>query len=129
MFFGHHVTYFPNAVSCVNIESIALGIAGQLDAHDNWAAYSPVIRNVGFEVEVVDNRQILILHARVQAKQVVSVVPTSACGLDSSIYAETHGSLRLKANIRKAFNTVTGVLPRTGEGLPLQWFEASTTLG
>ncbi len=22
MFFGHHVTYFPNAASCVNIESV-----------------------------------------------------------------------------------------------------------
>ena len=35
MFFGHHVTYFPNAASCVNIESVGLGIAGLLDAHDN----------------------------------------------------------------------------------------------
>ena len=35
LFFGHHVTYFPNAASCVNIESVGLGIAGLLDAHDN----------------------------------------------------------------------------------------------
>ncbi len=35
MFFGHHVTYFPNAASCVNIESVGLGIAGLLDAHEN----------------------------------------------------------------------------------------------
>ena len=34
-FFGHHVTYFLNAVSCVNIESVGLGIAMLLDAHDN----------------------------------------------------------------------------------------------
>jgi hypothetical protein len=80
-----------------------------------------VIRNVGFEVEVVQNRQILILHARVQAKQVVSAVPTSTGGSDSSVYTESHGSLRLKADIRNAFNTVIGLLPRTGEGLPLQW--------
>ena len=38
MFFGHHVIHFPNATSCVNIESVGLGIAGLLDAHDNWAA-------------------------------------------------------------------------------------------
>ena len=38
MFFGHHVTYFANAASCVNIESGGLGIAGLLDAHENWAA-------------------------------------------------------------------------------------------
>ena len=35
MFFGHHVTNFPNAASCLNIESVGLGIAGLLDAHDN----------------------------------------------------------------------------------------------
>ena len=87
-----------------------------------WAAQSPVIRSACFEVEVVENRQILILHARVQAKQVVSVVTTSAGGSDSSVYTESHGSLRLKSDIRNAFNTVIGWWPRTGEvGLPLQW--------
>ena len=35
MFFGHHVTYFPDESSCVSIESVSLGIAGLLDAHDN----------------------------------------------------------------------------------------------
>ena len=35
MFFGHHVTHFPNAASCVNIESVGLCIAGLLDAHEN----------------------------------------------------------------------------------------------
>lgn len=123
MFFGHHVTYFPDAASCVNIESVGLGIAGLLDAYDNWAAQSPVIRSAGFEVEVVENRQILNLHARVQAKQVVSAVPTSTGGSDSSVYTESQGSLRLKADIRNAFNTVIGLWPRTGEGLPLQWSE------
>ena len=58
-----------------------------------------------------------------QAKQVVSDVTTSAGGSDSSVYTESHGSLRLKADIRNAFNTVIGVWPRTGEGLPLQWSE------
>jgi hypothetical protein len=29
----------------------------------------------------------------------------------------------MKADIRNAFNTVTGLWPRTGEGLPLQWSE------
>jgi hypothetical protein len=41
MFFGHHVTYFPIAVICVNIESVGLGIAGLLDVHDNWAVQTP----------------------------------------------------------------------------------------
>ena len=121
MFFGHHVTYFPNAASCVNIERVGLGIAGLIDSHDNWAAQSPVIRSVGSEGEVVENRQIIILHARLQAKQVVSVVPTSVGGSDSSVYTESHISLRLKADIRNAFNTDIGLWPRTGEGLPLQW--------
>ena len=58
-----------------------------------------------------------------QAKQVVSVIPTSAGGSDSSVYTEFHGSLRMKADIRAVFNTVTGLWPRTGEGLPLQWSE------
>ncbi len=80
MFFGYHVTYFPDEASCVNIESVGIGIAGLLDAHDNWKAQTPVILSAGFQVEVVGNRQILILHARVQAKQVVSVIPTSAGG-------------------------------------------------
>jgi hypothetical protein len=123
MFFGHHVTYFPDDASCVNIESVGIGIAGLLDAHDNWEAQFPVIRSAGFQVEVVGSRQILILHARVQAKQVVSFIPTSGGGSDSSVYTESHGSLRLKADIRAAFNTVTGLWPRTGEGLPLQWSE------
>ena len=123
MFFGHHVTYFPNAASCLNIESVGLGIAGLLDAHANWAAQFPVIRSAGFEVEVVENRQILILHARVQAKQDVSAIPISAGGSDSSVYTESHGSLHLKADIRNAFYTVIGLWPRTGEGLPLQWSE------
>jgi hypothetical protein len=35
MFFGHNVTYFPSAASYVNIESVSLGIAGLLDAHEN----------------------------------------------------------------------------------------------
>ena len=82
-----------------------------------------MIRVVGFGVEVVDNPQILILHARAQAKQVVSDVPTSAGGSDSSVYTESHGSLRLKAYIRNAFNTVIGLWPRTGKDLPLQWSE------
>jgi hypothetical protein len=82
-----------------------------------------VIRSVGFEVEVVENRQILISHARVQAKQGVSAVTTSAGGLDSSVYTKFHGCLRVKAVIRNAFNTVIGMWPRTGEGLPLQWSE------
>ncbi len=82
-----------------------------------------MILNVGFQVEVVGNRQNLILHARAQAKQVVSVIPTSAGGSDSSIYTESHGSLRMKGDIRNAFNTIIGVWPRTGEGLPLQWSE------
>ena len=82
-----------------------------------------MIRSAGFEVEVVRNRQILILHARVQVKQVVCVVPTSAGGSDSNVYPESHGSLRLKADIRNAFYTVSGLWPRTGEGLPLQWSE------
>ena len=34
MFIGHHVTYFPDEASCLNIESVGLGIAGLLDAHD-----------------------------------------------------------------------------------------------
>ena len=82
-----------------------------------------MIRNAGFEVEMVLNRRILILQARVQAKQVVSVVPTSAVGSDSSVYTESHGSLRLKADICNAFNTVIGLWPHTGESLPLQWPE------
>jgi hypothetical protein len=123
MFFGHNVTYFPDEASCVNIESVGLGIAGLLDAHANWEAQSPVILSASFQVEVDGSRQILILHARVQAKQAVSVIPTSAGGSDSSVYTESHGSLRLKADIRTAFNTVTGLWPRTGEGLPLQWSE------
>ena len=82
-----------------------------------------MIRTAGFEVEVVENRQILILHSRVQAKQVVSAVTTSAGGLDSSVYTESHGSLRVKTDIRKAFNTIIGLWPLMGEGLPLQWSE------
>ncbi len=59
MVFGHHVTYFSNAASCVNIESVVgLGIAELLDAYDNGAAQSPVIRKASFEVEAVDNRQV-----------------------------------------------------------------------
>ena len=123
MFIGHHVTYFPDEASCLNIESVGLGIAGLLDAHDNWAAQFPMIRSAGFEVVLVGSRQILILHARVQVKQVVCVVPTSAGGSDSSVYPESQGSLRLKADIRNAFYTVFGLWPRTGEGLPLQWSE------
>jgi hypothetical protein len=123
MFLGHHVTYFPDEASCLNIESVGLGIPGLLDAHDNWAAQSPLILSAGFEVEVVGSRQILILHARVQAKQVVSVAPTIAGGSDSTVFTESQGSLRLKADIRSAFNTVTGLWPRTEEGLPLQWSE------
>ena len=85
MFFGRHVTYFPNAATSANIASVGLGIAGLLDAHDNWAAQSPVIRNVDFEVEVVENRQILVLHARVQAKRVVSdVLQPSTAWFDPS---------------------------------------------
>jgi hypothetical protein len=76
-----------------------------------------------FEVEVVGSRQIFILHARVQAKQIVSIVPTRARGSDSSVYTESHGSLRLKADIHNAFNTVTDLWPRTGEDFPLQWSE------
>ncbi len=68
MFIAHYVTYYPDEASCLNIEIVGLGIAGLLDAHDNWPARSPVIRIAGFEVEVVGNRQFLILHARVQAK-------------------------------------------------------------
>ena len=82
-----------------------------------------MIRSASFEVKVVENRQILILHARVQLKQVVSDVTTSAGGSDSSVYTESHGSLRLKADIRTTCNTVAGLWPRTGEGLPLQWSE------
>ena len=82
-----------------------------------------MIRSARFEVEVVENRQLLILHARVQVKQVVYVVPTSAGGSDTSVYTESHGSLRLKADLRNAFNTVIGLWPRTGEGIPLQWSE------
>ena len=36
---------------------------------------------------------------------------------------EPHASLRLKADIRSAVNTVTGVWPRTEEGFFLQWSE------
>ncbi len=83
-----------------------------------------MIRSVGFEVELFENLQILIVHARVRAKQFVSVVTTSVGGSDSSVYTESHGSLRLmKADIRNAFNTVIGLWPRTGEGFPLQWSE------
>ena len=113
--------YLPDEASCVNIESVGLGIAGLLDTRDKWAAQSPVILIAGFEVKVVGSRQFLILNARVQAKQVVSVVPTSAGGSDSSVYTESHGTLRMKADIRNAFNTVNDLWPRTGEGLPLQW--------
>ena len=35
MFFGHHATYFPYDASCVNIESVGLGIATLFDAHDH----------------------------------------------------------------------------------------------
>ncbi len=82
-----------------------------------------MIRSVSFEVEVVENRLLLILHARVQAKQVVCAVPTSAGGSDWSVYPESHESLRMKADIRNAFNTVTGLWPCTGQCLPLQWSE------
>ncbi len=44
-------------------------------------------------------------------------------GSDSSVYLASYGSLRLRANIRNALNTVTGLWPRTGEDLPLQWSE------
>lgn len=124
MFIGHTVTYFPDAASCVKIESVGLGIGGLLDAHDNWAAQSPVIRSAGFEVEVVGSRQILILHARVQAKLDASTDVTSAGGSESSVYTESVGNLRLNAKIRKVFNWVVGLWPRTEEGLPLTWSEA-----
>ncbi len=93
MFIGHHVTYFPDKASCLNIESVGLGIAGLLDTHNNWVEHLPVIRNAGFEVVVVGSRQILILHARAQVKQVVCAVPTSAGGSGSSVYyPESHES-------------------------------------
>jgi hypothetical protein len=82
-----------------------------------------VILSAGSQVKVTGSRQILILHARVQAMQVVFVIPTSAGGSDSSVYTESQGSLRLKADIRTTFNTVTGLWLRTGESLPLQWSE------
>ncbi len=80
-----------------------------------------MIRSDVFEVELVENRQIVILHARVQAKQVFSAVPTG--GSDPSVYTDSHGSLRLKADIRSAFNTSIGLWPRAGECHPLQWSE------
>ncbi len=35
MFFGYYVTYFSDEASCVSIESVGIGIAGLLDAHDS----------------------------------------------------------------------------------------------
>ena len=126
MFIGHNVTYFPDVASSVNLESVGLNIGGLLDAHDNWATQWPVIRIAGFGVEVVGSRHILILHARVQAQQaVVSTGVTSVGGSDSSVFNESSmGNLRVKADIRTLFASVSGLWPRTGEGLPLQWSEA-----
>ncbi len=73
---------------------------------------------------MVGSRQILILHARVQVKQVFSIVPTCAGGSDSIVHAESTGNLRFKADIRNVFRAVSGLWPRTGEGPTLQWSEA-----
>ncbi len=82
-----------------------------------------MIRNACFKIEVVGSRQILILHSRVQVKQVFSTVPTNAGGSDSIVHAKSTGNLRLKADIRNVLRAVSGLWPRTGEGLPLQWSE------
>ena len=117
MFIGHNVTYFPDVASSVNIESVGPSIGGLLDAHDNWATQWPVIRSAGFGLEVVGSRHILIFHARVQALQVVSTGVTSAGGSDSSVFNESSmGNLRVKADTRTVFGSVSGLWPRTGEG-------------
>jgi hypothetical protein len=101
---------------------VGLGIAWLLDAHANLAPPWPVIRNDGFGVEVVGSRHILILHARFQAKQVFSTGVTSAGGSNSNVYNESYvGNLLVSGDTRKLFNSVSGLWPRTGEGLPLQW--------
>jgi hypothetical protein len=82
-----------------------------------------VIRSASFGVEW--DGEILILHARVQAKQVISTGVTSAGGSDSSFYNESSvSSLLVKADTRRLFTNVSDLWPRTGEGLPLQWPEA-----
>jgi len=83
-----------------------------------------MLRDVGFEVEVVGNRHILILHARVQVKQVFSI-PISADGSDSSVHTESAGNSPLKADICNVLRSVNGLWHRTGEGLPLQWSEVT----
>ena len=62
MFICHNVTYFLDADSSVNLESVGLSIGGLLDAHEIWATHGPVIRSAGFGVEVVGCRHILILY-------------------------------------------------------------------
>ena len=84
-----------------------------------------MIRSAGFGVEVVGCRHILILHARVQAQHVFSSGVTSGGVSDSSVFNEsTLGrNVRVKADIRTVFSSVSGLWPRTDEGLPLPWSE------
>ena len=54
----------------------------------------------------------------------ISTGVTSAGGSDSSVFNESSlGNLRVKADTRRLFGSVSGLWPRTGEGLPLQWPE------
>ena len=115
MFIGHNVTYFPDVASSVNIESVGFNIGVPLDAHDNWAMQWPGICIAGFGVEVVGSRHILILHARVQAHLVISTGVTCGGGSDSSVFIESSmGHLRVKADTRTLFGSVSGLWPRTG---------------
>ncbi len=124
MFIGHNVTYFQDPESSINIDNVGLSIGGLLDAHDNVPTHRTLIDNASFGMEVVGIRHILILHARVQSKQVVSTGVMSAGGYDSSVYNKSFvGSLLLKVDTRKLFSSVSGLWHRTGEGLPLQWSE------
>jgi hypothetical protein len=132
MFSGHNVTYFLDVDSSVKLECVGLSIGGLLDAHENWATQGPVIRSAGFGVEVVGCRHILILHARVQAQHDVSSSDVTSGGFfDSSVFNEsTLGkNVRAKADIRTVFSIVSGLWPRTDEGLPLPSMARSTMLG
>ena len=84
----------------------------------------PVIRSAGFGVEVVGSRHILILHARVQSQLLIFTGVTSAGGSDSSVFNESSMcNLRVKGDTRTLFGSVSGLWPRTGKRLPLQWSE------
>ena len=107
------MTYFLDAMSYINNEIVGISIAGLQDAHDTWAAQSPLLRDVGFEVEVVGSRHILVFHARVKVRQVFSI-PTSTGGSDSIVHIESAGNLRLKADIHNVLRAVSGLWPRTG---------------